>query len=385
MIVIRDIIVEEFSESGRVEVQVSLNDKLENLYYQTNFKLDKIIESDLWNAAIIALLPLSFENNWNIKSNGIIDETLKDGLINELFPVMKQAYTTDFTPLLDVESQHFSPCLMNNQTATGLSCGVDSFATIFSKQKELSALTFFDAGSHGKNFQQKTDSIRQHRFSNVELVASKLKMPLYTVTSNLSNFTKAKFQDNHAFLQLSCAHLLCGICNVYHYSTGQKNDYLDRHELDFIYINNFLTPALSSGRLKIKTSLGTLTRFQRTYIISEQKIPQQHLDVCVDPFKVIDQGLINCSGCDKCLRTQLALKIQGNYESFSSVFNEQIYNVKISRYIAFLKFTRKKNVLNGELYDLAVINGLIDVRVRMEFVKLNWNNFKKILKKKIRD
>ncbi|WP_298328192.1 hypothetical protein [uncultured Dokdonia sp.] len=381
MIYISEITINSDIDSGEVLAALRLEKVNHQVFFNCDFPLNKLKEEDVWNAILIGFLPIAFENSWNLKLNGPLDEKLLHSIKSELLPIMKMAYKTNFIPKIQCTATYKYNGQVEGEAATGLSCGVDSFATIKSKRSHLRYVSFFNVGSHGPHKTNKSLVIANHRRENVLNAAKKIKLPLLTINSNLSDFTNQKFQDNHAFLQLACAHLLSGYCDTYYYSSGQHNDYLDKHILDFIYINNFLVDKLSTSRLEVKSTLTNLTRAERTKSISDFKISYNHLDVCTDSYSAFRNQAINCSKCDKCMRTQLTLDIQKKYYLYKNVFDEDIYRDHINLFLAKLMITQKVDVLNAELYRLSIVDGLYTSDVYKKYLYLRWLYFKKTAKK----
>ncbi|WP_442844667.1 hypothetical protein [Leeuwenhoekiella sp. H156] len=381
MIKVSDICVHNQDSTGSISATVDVNGKLKTLYFETNFSLKMTSEIDISNTLLIGLLPLSFEKQCDIYIEGSIDEKLRKEIVNELFPVMQQVYKISQLPQISFLKNESVNSVSSAGVATGLSCGVDSFATINQMRSELTHLTFFDAGSHGKGSYSQAALIRNHRYNNVKKAADELQLPLLTVNTNLSDFTSAKFQDNHAFLQISCAHLLSGLINTYYYSSGQNDDYLSKHPLDFIYLNNFMVHHLSSYRLKVIASLTKWGRIERTKMVSVMKTAHMHLDVCVDTETAMQNGLINCSKCHKCMRTQLTLQLLNEYEEFDHVFDSKVFESERDKFIAYLILTKREDVLNAELFDLVKELDGIEFKVYYLLMHLKWAKLKKKIKR----
>jgi hypothetical protein len=71
-----------------------------------------------------------------------------------------------------------------------------------------------------------------------------------------------------------------------------------------------LDPNYSSAELTVQHDGITLSRLQKTRIVSDWDAALQHLRVC-NMYRLYKPGALNCGRCEKCLRTMLALKVLG--------------------------------------------------------------------------
>ena len=351
MIYIGDCFITHTPQQTVVKIPISINQDEQIVHFTINEEITYTDSTTIYNAALIGMLPLSFEKQMDIECKNPVCAVLLKNIREELLLTMGAAYETTYIPTIKATSIAMKPNMTGEQYATGFSCGVDSLSTLLQTEKEIAYLTFFNAGSHGKFLQEKTSEIADFRYSNARKAASEFGEKLIRVDTNLSEFTKQKFQDNHSFLQIACAHILHPVINYYSYSTGQKEGYKERYGIDKIYLNNFCVHLLSSSSLTVDYTLSDISRFDRTKIIANSPIAQQYLDVCVDTHQAIKSTYQNCSKCDKCMRTQLTLELLGTYDQFSTVFDKSEYNIHKNKFLAHIKMTRNKDQLNRELYE----------------------------------
>jgi len=71
-----------------------------------------------------------------------------------------------------------------------------------------------------------------------------------------------------------------------------------------------INPSYSSSSLRIRHEGITLSRFEKTKLVSEWDLALQHLRVC-NKTKLYQADLLNCGKCEKCVRTMLALEALG--------------------------------------------------------------------------
>ena len=107
-----------------------------------------------------------------------------------------------------------------------------------------------------------------------------------------------------------------------------------------------------------------MSRVEKTKYIINNKDAQEYLYVCWKELIVnrnpdsviakIKDNFLNCTRCDKCLRTLLAIDLLGEIENYRKIFDlEHYYKVRES-YIAKVIFYRKNNAFYEDLYNLII-------------------------------
>ena len=78
------------------------------------------------------------------------------------------------------------------------------------------------------------------------------------------------------------------------------------------------------------------SRILKTYLISNHRLAQQYLDVCLSSFdyKYRNNQKINCSCCEKCMRTQFTLEYFNKLEDFQDVFYLERYFERKEKYLS---------------------------------------------------
>lgn len=79
-----------------------------------------------------------------------------------------------------------------------------------------------------------------------------------------------------------------------------------------------INPNYSSSNLRIHHEGITLSRFEKTKLVTKWDLALKHLRVC-NKTELYQEGLLNCGKCEKCVRTMLALEALGvlqNTEAF---------------------------------------------------------------------
>ena len=143
-----------------------------------------------------------------------------------------------------------------------------------------------------------------------------------------------------------------------------------------------LLKLIETESLSFYSSMSQSTRYRRTEIISNYEPSYKYLDVCT-ALHVTDK--INCSKCEKCLRTQITLELIGKLNRYNEVFNLKVYEQYKDKYIADLVSKKNLNQINQELYLKLNLKGEIKFKhYFMSTISLFWNkvyNLKMLLKK----
>lgn len=270
---------------------------------------------------------------------------------------------------------------IHRATATGSSCGIDSTATIIEhlnlkNSYSLNYLTYLNAGSHGQwngEIAQKTYANRLQRVKNF---SSELNLPLIEINTNIGEILGNDFQKAHSLRNLSCILNLQKLFKIYYYASAYRFDFFKIDKNDTSSWDILITQFISTESLDFVSAMSHLNRIERTKIVSEFDLAFRFLDVCTSPNF---NDKINCSQCDKCMRTQLTLETFGKLNEFESVFNlEKYYKLK-KDFLGKIIATRNKNQINLELYDYLVLNKkltlnhyLLSLKYKLNFLTLRF-------------
>lgn len=301
--------------------------------------------------------------------------------------------TTYLIPALLLSSNNFKaikiiPDQLNDEnlniykaTATGSSCGIDSTATIIEHLKlnysySLNYVTYLNAGSHGQWNGEIAKKAYAQRFKKVKNFASELKLPLIEIKTNIGEILGNDFQKAHSLRNLSCILNLQKLFKTYYYASAYRFDFFKIDKNDTSSWDILITQYISTESLDFVSSMSHLNRIERTKIVSEFDLAFRFLDVCTSPNF---NDKINCSQCDKCMRTQLTLETFGKLNQFEPVFYlEKYYKLK-KDFLGKIIATRNKNQINLELYDYLVLNKkltlnhyLLSLKYKLNFLKLRF-------------
>lgn len=323
-----------------------------DLWYKLPAKFKKFIVTENLDTALVGLLFLGLKTGTDIKLNGPVSArlyyTLKHYLINALClanPSFKS---------LDIYADSFSNKNLNltGEAATGLSCGIDSFATYFDHEKEIESFrikyfTFFNVGSNGDFGGENAKKLFKKRARRVKEFAEMERIELINVDSNLSEILKLNFQETHTMRSISCVLLLQKLFKYYYYASSLR---FDRFKLDQKRIAEYdllSLQMLSTESTILFSSVSQMTRIERIQFIANKPETYNYLDVCTHAFNTFYK--VNCSRCPKCIRTMLTLDILGFLDKYDKVFDVSHFKRNRSQYLGKLLFMDNKETLDFEL------------------------------------
>lgn len=353
-------------------------DDLEIYFHSTHF-INSQDGDLLYDAFVIALIPLMLEKNESLVVDGLVDEVLLTQINTKVLPklceIQKFKNSLTVTALETVKRTAVNDSIV----VTGISCGVDSLATIKELEDcndKLDYLTFFDAGSHGKFGTDNTELTYHHRLGNAEVAAEKIGLKIIEIRTNAHSFLKGRFKTAHSFLNISCAFATQGFINEYHYASAYSIEQSNQQSGDTSNFDHYILPELYSSYFNTKSTLGDKNRIERIEYIYDYKVAQEHLDVCTNSILAKKEGRVNCTVCEKCMRTALTLDILGFLTIYEKVFDLKVFEMNKVSYIASLLVGDKSE------HD----NELLNLLKRKDQLRLNHKitALKAILKKRLK-
>lgn len=281
--------------------------------------------SPLADAALVGLLLPAMRQGLDLQVEGRVSTDLYASLdllqhaVCRTFPVYQRIHvrcaefddTTDRSPGVGM----------------GFSAGVDSFAALVHHHldpdpgvRRLTHLLFNNVGSHGHS--PASTTLFRKRFTRVERATSSLGLPLIALDSNLdehfrldAGYTMTAFLQTGFMRNAAAAHVLASGIGTWLYSASTSIDPVGIHPMpDSSEMEPLALPLLSSARLTARTT-GLETRLAKTLAVADLPADlRRFLDVC---FHEVEGPPINCSQCEKCMRTMLTLEIVGDLDSFT--------------------------------------------------------------------
>lgn len=340
LLVIKDL---ECSESnGKVRYSFSiLSENFQDIlwYDVIGLKLKQPLDVS-YNCALVGLLIPAMYEGLDIDVKGPVSRRLLSFLSSDLQDVLLK-----YEPSWSKVNIHCNDIVEDvnvrtGRVGTGFSAGVDSFATIalydFKKDRALSLsdLFTFDVGAMGpfdnESCERAKHSLRFGKYiKRTDRFAESNGLGSTGVSSNLDKFFLSKsigFQKTHTLRNVSAALVCESFLDYYLYSSAVAIENVKvAPGDDMAYMDPVILPMLSTEKISFISSGETLSRYEKTKLVSIISEAQMNLDVCVNPNRESFE-FINCSRCWKCARTLLSLDSLGKLEKFEEVFDLDYYH-----------------------------------------------------------
>jgi bacterioferritin-associated ferredoxin len=342
----------------KIEAEYRVNEKNETLWYEVKEKYQEYLTHERVDGFLVGLLFYALKNNYNIEVLGPVSAELIYKLNKYLIPLLSQVYNYKEIKISS-EFMVSEKLSSKNAVGTGLSCGIDSFSTIYEnmvKEEEegykITHFTFLNVGSHGDYGGVDSTALFLERAAIAKNCADELGKELILVNSNISEILQMNFQSTNSLRSLSAILILQKLFKVYYYSSSYHIKNFKLSNKDTSYFDVFNMTMLSTENLKFFSSCPTYSRVEKTRMVAEYTPSYKYLNVCVKDGN-------NCGKCFKCMRTLLTLEIFNEVQNFSSIFNMEAYNHAKKKYIARVIGNKDYDVFDREIYD--------------EMLKVNYN------------
>ena len=324
----------------------------ETLWYKFSEKYKKYLVTENLDAFLVGVLFLALRTGNDIELGAPASARLIYTLNHYLIPAMTLA-NPEFRPIkIFAKKLNYNNLNAAKVAGTGMSCGIDSFATYIEHLEEeqpykIEYLTFFNVGSHLDFGGEKSRTIYEKRLEAVINFAAEENLDVISVDSNLSEILKMNFQQTHSLRSISCVLHLQKLFQNYYYSTAYRLDHFELNPKDTSDYDTLNLQMLSTESTTFFPAAAQYSRVERTLLVANYPGSFQTLDVCTDP--PMNSSYLNCSACYKCLRTQLTLDLAGKLQEYEKVFNLEIYKREKEKYIGSLLSKKKRSVLDKEV------------------------------------
>ncbi|WP_423818759.1 hypothetical protein V5739_14515 [Salinimicrobium sp. TIG7-5_MAKvit] len=346
--------LEQLKSVSILSSKIEFDKDVKKLWFEVPTKFSKFLITENLDAFLVGILFLALKNGQDIKLKAPVSAKLFYNLNHYVIPALCLA-----NPIL--KPIKIFPSTLNekdlntgNTAGTGLSCGVDSFATYFDHIEEkgsfkIDYFAFFNAGSHGSGGKE-TTHLFQERFEKAKKFANSINKEIIKIDSNLSEILNMKFQSTNTLRNVSCVLIFQKLFKNYFIASKNRFDYYELHAYDTQDYDVLILNLLSTESTNFHSAVAQLTRVERTQLISNFPETFPFLDVCTSSKRY--KNGVNCSQCNKCLRTALTLDLLNKLNLYQDVFHiEKYYQLKNS-YIAHIVRTRKKDQINRHIYNL---------------------------------
>jgi hypothetical protein len=351
MIIINQPVLSYEDETIKLSSEIEIANQTENLWFQLPREFEKYISSENCDSFLVGILPKAMEMGYDISIKSEISSRLYYTINHYLMPALKIADSKFKIININPDKLYDENVNTGNSAGMGLSCGVDSFATYYDHIKDnppfkIEYFTFVNAGSLGDYGGENTRKIFKEKFKQVSKFANNQKIELISIDSNISEILRMNFQRTHTFRNLSCILNLQKLFRNYYYASPHRFDQFNISSKDSGDYDLLNTQYLSTQSITFFSSAVHLNRIERTEFISNYPATYKNLDICTNSRN--SGKFINCSKCDKCMRTALTLEILGKLNLYKEVFDLDIYKSEKIRFIGKI-LNEKNNVFSREL------------------------------------
>ena len=241
---------------------------------------------------------------------------------------------------------------------TGFTAGVDAFSTVYDRfiledneSHKISALFFFNVGTHGGGTEKARKKFHT-RYNYLKLLTEEWGLPFVPMDSNLFDFYKFEWEFDAGIFCRNTAILvfqkvLSKYYIAYDYSYWEvthmtDTDYGAVTDLcnDQIFGTESLELIVDGAQYRRSEKIERLLDFQPFF---------KYVNVCVSSRPTPD----NCSGCHKCMRTELALDIMNRLTEFKDVFDIERYKSRRFKFKCEMVLNRKSDIYANDNCTLA--------------------------------
>lgn len=359
-------------------------ERKENRYF-TKYLDDKYVsamsgESTLWfavedryaeylcldraDAFLLSMLHYAMASGSDIRSDIPVSEELLYHIKVEMIPHM---CIGDFRRI-NVEAPITNvPFPSKGAAATGMSCGIDSFFSVWQHTQpyvpesfRVKYVTFFNVGAINIVFPDGLDldrrnelmlEISQKKAAEANEVAKAMGVELVFINSNISDYYRGMLVNSAHYRNCGTAMLLQGLWNTYYYSSAGFRPTDIKYDLcdDPAFQEAMLLPWFSNGTIKFISAGHAYNRVQKTEILADFDLAQEYLNVCDRDH--------NCGKCMKCKRTISSLIALGKLDRFDRRFDTEQIKKDMKYYKMYIFFKRKQHYFD-DIFAAAKRTGL---------------------------
>ena len=241
----------------------------------------------------------------------------------------------------------------NNLIGTGISCGIDSFTTIYDRyvseddlEYKINSLFLFNCGTHGDFNDPIAINLYKERFNKNKEAADALGLPIYQVQSNIHQYSHLIGEQQLGYISIySCIFSIQKCLSRYYTSSCSSYEEIKQYyghwnEKDMAeFGETYLVPLLQTDNMVLVNDGGQYTRVEKTKRIMDWDIAKNFLNVCITHT---DDGH-NCSICSKCMRTLLTLDAYDKLSEFENKFDMRAYKKNKLFNLCDFKIKQKKD------------------------------------------
>ena len=383
-----------------------------DVYYTVPEEYGEYLTYEVADTYVVGCLLPAVLYNQDIVVEGAMSERLYYNLSNSVLYILSLIYNNKI-------KIHVKKLVHTDFNGTGVGCGcslgVDSFAAmlqhISSMEKEscntphsyrITHLTYFNVGAMGYVDLNKAKASYDKDIQMVLSFAKEVGLPVVRLESNFSVFYKDfDFDASGDLRNFSAALSLQKLFGKYLYGSSFPIADFKFDKGQTGYYESLLAPLISTESTEIVIANPDMSRIDKTKYILDNHLAQKYLYVCwkeiisnrwpdSEVARVKDLHL-NCSRCDKCKRTLLAIDLLGKLTQFKDIFDIQYWEKTKDSYIAKVIIQKNDNAFYKDLYALMrevkykrsgkVRRELLKQRIKRSFVWRAGNKIINMIKK----
>lgn len=320
------------------------------LWFRVEKSLADYLHTDTLDSFVLPMLLICMERGVDLVVHGKMSEKLYENIRLPLINILAGQTSQRKKINLYCENLSFERNVKSKGSATGLSCGIDSYAAIYTnyynKLNSLSKITHLTYFNHSANSHrvERNPKVAQHK-----KIAEILGLPLYFVDTNFNSHISMPHIMNHTILNSAAAMVLCNLIGSYYYSSTYQYKSLMMGEVtDIAYIDPIILSLIGNNRIDFYSTGSEFSRVEKTENITNLPVTFDYLEVCPkNPDKQV-----NCGHCYKCLRTLITLDLLGKVELYDKSFDIPSYFRYRKGHINKLIRTRPDNALTIEILSM---------------------------------
>jgi len=232
-------------------------------------------------------------------------------------------------------------------SASFFSSGLDAFFTAYNKPRIQYQILV-----HGFDLSINKEKEFKAHFERISKISKKMGKELIPVKTNIrqTRWKQTRWQAVSHGASLASIGLLFE--NYFHeiFIPSSTKSFL---ELSCWGSHPLTDPLFSTSRTSILTDGDGFTRLEKIQAIKSHQLALDHLHVCIRGRDGSGQDEINCSHCEKCYRTMIALELSGVLEKcklfdLNKYNHEEIHKIYISKghtrnYEFFIEIAQEQN------------------------------------------
>lgn len=339
----------------------------EKVFYKASSEYGQYLTEEVADAFVVGMLLPAARYDEDIYVDGAISEKLFYNINNSVLYILSLVWGHR----VKLKAKKLIS-LKNKPDGVGCGCslGIDSFAAMLehmdgksSQSYDITHLTYFNVGAMGY---VNLEVARNSYLKDLQMVhqyALKKDRPVVCLESNFSIMYKDfNFDQSGDIRNFSAVLSLQKLFGKYLYGSSYPIKDFKFEQSQTGYYETLLAPLLSTEICELIIANPDMSRVDKTKYIVKNKDAQNYLYVCwkelianKNPNSVIAKvkdNYLNCTRCDKCLRTLLAIDILGEINNFNKIFDIHYYYKVKDAYIAKVIYNRKNNAFYDDLYNL---------------------------------